>query len=260
MENNLHLNEKLEKQKLNELFAERETVDLSNEETRTDLWNRIVGELVMNTTFISPVLIEDAGNGDQNITFRLIRSNEGEKYFPVFTSSEDLAQWKDSAEEQTVLLIFDNYAGMLSVNAECKGFVVNPFSDNFKVEKELAAEWFQQKQVLMQGHANQAITKDAKYEIYTPAPFPTTLSEKLCEAAKQLSEVRSIWLRGIILDGRDAHLAVVDYTGERNAVFSALGESARECLEEKPLYIIPFEPGFAEQAVDNEQPIYSKDE
>lgn len=259
MDNDLHLNEKLEKQKLNTLFLERGKLDLTDEKVRNDLWNRLVAELVMNTRFISPVTIEDAGNGDQNITFRLLRSNEGDRYFPVFTSSEDLALWKETESGETAQFIFDNYANMLAVNAECKGFVVNPFSDNFKVEKDLAAQWLEQKQVLMQGHANHAITKDTKYEVYAPSPYPFQLSDKLCEAAKTKSEVERLWLRGINLDGKDAYLAVVEYDGDRDAVFGALGENAREFLKEMPLYIVPFEPGFAEQAVDKVLPIYVKE-
>lgn len=260
MENNLHLNEKLEKQRLNELFAERATLDLSNEDVRNDLWNRIVAELVMNTRFISPVTVEDAGSGDQNITFNLIRSSEGEKYFPVFTSSEDLALWKELETEQTALFIFDNYANMLAANNDCKGFVVNPFSDNFKVEKKLAAQWLEQKQVLMHGHANHAITKDSSYELYAPSPYPFQLSDKLCEAAKEMPEAERIWLRGINLDGRDAYLAVVEFDGDRERVFAALGERARDYLNDRPLYIVPFEPGFAEQAVDKVLPIYAKED
>lgn len=259
MENNLHLNEKLQKQKLNALFLERGKVDLSDEKVRNDLWNRLVAELVMNTRFISPVTIEEAGNGDQNITFRLIRSAEGEKYFPVFTSSEDLALWKEAESEQTAQFIFDDYASMLAVNAECKGFVVNPFSDNFKVEKGLAAQWLEQKQVLMQGHASHAITKDSQYEIYAPSPYPFQLSDKLCEAAKKMPETERVWLRGINLEGKDAYLAVVEFNGDRNTVFGALGESARDYLNGKPLYIVSLEPGFAEQAVDKVLPIYTKE-
>lgn len=259
MENNLHLNEKLEKQKLNKLLLERGTVDLNDEKIRNKLWNSIVAELVLYTRFISPVTVEDAGNGDQNITFKLIRSAEGDKYFPVFTSSEDLALWKEAEAEQTAQFIFDNYAGMLAVNPECKGFVVNPFSDNFKVEKNLAAQWLEQKQVLMQGHANHAITKDSQYEIYAPSPYPFQLSDKLCEAAKEMPETERVWLRGINLDGKDAYLAVVEFNGDRDAVFGALGERARDYLNDKPLYIVPFEPGFAEQAVDKVLPIYVKE-
>lgn len=259
MENNLHLNERLEKQKLNDLFAERGSIDVNNEEERVELLNRIIGELVMNTSFVSPVTIEDSENGDRNITFQLIRSPEGEKYFPVFTSSEDLELWSELDSKQTALFGFDDYAGLLTVNGDCAGFVVNPFSDNFKVEKPLVMQWLENKQMLVNGHANHLITKDTEYEFYAPEPYPFELSENLAAAAKERPEVERVWLRGIKLEGRDAYLAVVEHTGDKNEIIPALGECTKAFLNGMHIHFVEYVPGFAEEAVENVVPIYSKE-
>lgn len=257
MEKNLHINEKLEKQKIAEFFEKRGTVDPNDKDAQNELVNDLIGELVMNTRFIAPVTL--AGGEDAlEITFQMVKSPQGEQFFPVFTSSEDLAKWEDMKDSQTVQPEFDDYAVMLSTNSNVGGIAVNPFSDNFRVDRRLVAQWFEQKQMIVKGHANHTITKDSKYEVYALSPYPFQLSDKLCEAAKELPEVERVWLRGIKLDGNDGYLAVVEATGDKNKLFPVLGNAVRGFLNGLPIHFVSYAPGFAEQAVEKVYPIYSK--
>lgn len=260
MEHKLHLNEKLEKQKLNDLFNERSVIDSENKEQRMELLNRIIGELVMNTSFLSPVTVEDAEGGDKNITFNLIRSPENTKYLPIFTSTEDLQLMESAENKQYARFIFDDYAGLLAANSEIAGFVVNPFSDNFKVDKALAASWLENKQLLVDGHTSHRITKDTEYEFYAPTPYPHELSENLADEAKNHAEVNRIWLRGIKLEGAEGYIAVVELDGSANRepAFIALGERAKQYLEGLPIHFVQYAPGFGEEAVGDVLPIYTK--
>lgn len=256
MENNLHINEKLEKQKIAEFFAKRGTLDPDDKEKQNELVNGLIGELVMNTRFIAPVTLS-GGEESREITFQMVKSPQGEQFFPVFTSSEDLEKWEGMKDSQTVQLTFDNYASMLSSNGNIGGIAINPFSDNFRVDKRLVAKWFEHKQMLVQGHANHTITNDTDYEVYALSPYPFQLSDKLCEQAKELPEVERIWLRGIKLDGNDGYLAIVDLNGDKKEVLTALGNSVRSYLNGLPIHFVVYAPGFAEQAVDKVLPIYS---
>lgn len=258
MDNNLHKNEKLEKQKVAEFFAQRKTLDPNDEGAQSKLVNDLIGELVMNTRFIAPVTVVDGKEGSEEVTFQLIKSPQGEHFFPIFTSSDDLAQWEEVKDFQTIQLNFDNYARMLSNNGAIGGIAVNPFSDNFRVDKRLVAQWFEQKQMLLQGHASHEITKDTQYELYAPSPYPFQLSDKLCEAAKAIPEVQRMWLRGIKLNGKDGYLAVVEFDGDKNSIFTALGENAMNYLNGFPIHFVPYAPGFGEQSVENVLPIYAK--
>ncbi|MDE6727078.1 MAG: enhanced serine sensitivity protein SseB [Oscillospiraceae bacterium] len=254
--NNMHINEKLEKQKIAELFEQRKNVDQNDPEAVNKMLNELISELVMNTKFIAPVTVE--GDGDEkNVTFKLIQSPQKEKYFPIFTSSEDLAVWEDVKDMQTMLFRFDNYAQILAQNNGVSGIVVNPFTNNFPVNKQLVAQWYTQKQMLVNGHAHHAITDDSKYELYAPSPYPFQLSDKLCEAAKELPEINRLWLRGITLDGREGYLVVVDFDGDMNMTFPALGGAAKEYFT-LPVHFVPYVAGFGENAVKDVLPIYVK--
>lgn len=253
----LHINEKLARQPLDDLFAERRAMEGKPQEEQVELLNRLINELVMNAMFIAPVQFPN-GYESGDVTFSLLRSPDDVGFFPLFTNSEELAKWHGMENAQTVQLPFDSYADMLNARDGFGGIVVNAFSDNFAVDKKLVREWYEQKQMAINGHANHAITKDTKYEFFVPEPYPIQVSDKLCEAAKRLPEVNRLWLRGVKLDGKDSYLAVVDFTGDRSKVLTALGENTKDFLNEMPLHVVQLQSGFAEEAVENVLPIYTK--
>ena len=257
MEKNLHVNERLEKQKVAELLAQRGKVDSKDAEKQKEFLNGLIEELVMNTRYIAPVTLSGEGEAQQ-ASFHMVKSPKGEHFFPAFTSSEELDKWDDGKSEQTIQLTFDNYAVMLANNSNIGGLVINPFTDNFAVDKRLVAQWFERKQMIVQGHANHTITKDSKYDIYELTPFPSELSDKLCETAKEHPEVERVWLRGIKLDGRDGYLAVVDMTGDRQKLIPMLGDAVRSLLNGKLIHFVEYAPGFGEDAVKDVPPIYAK--
>lgn len=257
MEKDLHVNEKLEKQKIAEFLAQRGTVSREDTQKQNELINGLINELVMNTRFIAPVTL--SGEGDvQQASFRMVKSPKGDHFFPAFTSSEDLDNWDEGKASDTIQLNFDNYAVMLANNGSIGGIVINPFTDNFALDKRIVAQWYERKQMLVHGHANHTITTDSKYEIYALSPYPFELSDKLCETAKELPEAERVWLRGIKLDGKDGYLAIVDHTGDKNKLFPVLGDAVRSLLAGKLIHFVEYAPGFGEDAVKDVLPIYAK--
>lgn len=259
MENDLHVDERLEKQKVAELFAQRGTAASEDVQKQNELVTALVAELVMNTRFIAPVTLSGEGDARQ-INFHMVKTPQGEPFFPAFTSSEDLEKWEDAKGLQTVQLEFDNYAIMMSNNNTLGGIAINPFSDNFRVDRRIVAQWYERKQMITKGYANNTITKESKYEVYALDPYPSELSDKLCETAKTLPEIKRVWLRGMDLEGKPAYLAVVEMTGEKGVLFPILGEAVRGLLDGRVIHVVEYAPGFPEEAVKDVQPIYSKND
>ena len=257
MEYNLHINEKLEKQSIAELFAQRNTAKADTPEAQ-ELTNKIISELVMNTTFIAPVELGESTGDEQAVTFQLIQSPQGTRFFPAFTSSEDLDVWEDRKDSNTVQMTFDGYAELLRNNDVMGGIAVNPFTDNLRVDRRLVLQWYERKQLIVNGYAAHTITNDSRYEFFELEPFPTELSDKLCETAKGLPEVQRIWLRGMKLDGANGYLAVVEVDGTHTKAFPELGNAARELLNGMLLHVVVYAPGFAEDSVKDINPIYTK--
>lgn len=255
MDYELHTNEKLEKQHIAEYFAKRATVDKNDEAAMSKLTNSIIGELVMNTKFIAPVELGALSGDEQSVTFRLIQSPQGTRFFPVFTSSEDLETWDNIAGSDTVQMTFDNYAELIKNNPEMGGIAVNPFSDNLTIDRRLVLQWYERKSLIINGYASHTVTADSRYEFIEL--FSDELRDNLIMSAKAEPKIKRIWLRGIRLEGRDGYIAIVDVEGSHGDVFQELGNSARELLEDKQLHLVLFESDFGRLAVEDTEPIYS---
>lgn len=258
MEYDLHINERLEKQSIAEHFARRKTLDGSDSEAQSELTNTIIGELVMNTTFIAPAEIGEKTGDEQNVTFQLIQSPQGTRFFPVFTSSEDLDAWEDRKDPDTVQVTFDGYAELLKNNEAMGGLAVNPFTDNLRIDRRLVLQWYERKQIIVNGYASHTITNDSKYEFYELDPYPTEISDKLCETAKAQPQVKRIWIRGLKLNGADGILAVVEVDGSHTEVFPELGGAVRDMLGGALLHLVLYAPGFGEDSVEGITPVYTK--
>ena len=259
MDNNLHINERLGKQRIAELLAQRKTAAPDDKEAQTKLINEIMGELVMYTSLIAPVTITEGEDGERAVSFQMIKVPQGDQFFPVFTSSEDLDKWTEVSESDTIQLPFDEFAKMLSNDAtNACGIAINPFTDNLIVNKRLVAQWYESKQMVTQGYATNRITENTKYSVFDPEPYPTEIADKLCETAKGLSGVERVWLRGTDLNGKDGYLAVIEVTGDKNAQFMAFGEAVKDMLKDKLIHFMPYEADVAKEAVENTEPIYTK--
>lgn len=254
MEYELHTNEKLEKQNISELFAKRKAV--SSEDEQKELTSQIIAELVMNTTFIAPVRLGENSGDEQSVTFRLIQNPQGVQYFPVFTSSEDLETWDDLGKTDTVQMTFDGYSELIKNNDAMGGIAVNPFSDNWTVDRRLVLQWYEHKSLIINGYASHTVTSNSKYEFIELSS--DELRDNLIKTATSQPKVKKIWMRGINLEGKDGFIAVVEVEGDRSGVFQELGNAARDLLGDKQLHIVLFDSDFGKLAAEGVEPIYTK--
>lgn len=269
MANSLFINQKLENPTIRELFVKRRSVDPSNTNEVNEVMGALIGEIVMKANFLSVVDfsnkpdISDNGelvlqNGRTDLKFTMLNNSNNEHYFPLFTENSELEKWKTVDVNYTIQVDFDMIAQVVMTNKECAGLVINPFSDNMTVSKDIISKWLERKQMMTQGHAQRVISSDSKYEFHTLNPYPMLLSNKLCETAKTLP-VNALWLRGIVLDGSDGYLLAVDFTGDRMETFGALGNAVKQFLTGKSLHIIDSKEQFGQIAIDKTLPIYKKD-
>lgn len=268
MANNLYIDQKLESPTLRDLLAKRRDVDSSDKQAINKVMNELIVEIVMQAKFMAavtfsrePVYDIDGTRilaSDCDISFTMLNNTNGEHYFPVFSESVEMDKWENAKIEHTIYVNFDTLAAMIERNKNCSGFVLNPFSDNMTISRDIVSKWLEKKQMLQNGHAQHVITPESQYEFHTLNPYPMLLSNKLCEEAKGLP-VNAMWLRGVTLNGDEGYLLVVDFNGERNAVFGQLGNSVKQFLASKPLHIVDVKEPFGKLATENIIPIYSKE-
>ena len=74
------------------------------------------------------------------ISFELIKANNGDIYYPVFTDAEEMLKCGVGKTQQSIIVNFDDLSAMLlnPVNAVA-GFVINPMSDNLCFSTDMVA-------------------------------------------------------------------------------------------------------------------------
>ena len=93
--------------------------------------------VISSARFLAPVEIDpppEAGEEGQgrlgagtSIQFQLLSNQAGQPYFPAFTSWEELRRLCGPKNQQTLVLSFDDDAGMILRDGRGAGFVIDPF-------------------------------------------------------------------------------------------------------------------------------------
>ena len=231
--------------------------------------NAVANELVFRSRVIVPVQLSEEPEKDgsvlsakpgTHISFVLLKADD-KSYLPVFTENEELDKWsfEGGKPEYTIVLDFNGLASIFEQNSSCTGLVINPFTDNLMVQREMLLKWSEEAQIKQHGHARHTITPDTPTEVYQLSPYPMLMSNKLCETAKKLPGVNAMWLRGIKLNGDNGFLLICDLSEDGNkGIFKALGDCATPMLEGKALHIVTFDSDFGKKSAENVLPFYTK--
>ncbi len=254
--------------KVAELLEKRKSC--KTEEEMIGVMNEIAQEIVMNARFISAVKFSEEPvlnpNGTVKIsdgtkmTFALLSDKTEKRFFPAFTSPDELMKWKTAQEglPKTVNLGFDDYAALVLDRHGADGIVIDPFGGNLMLNAKIIRHWRERKQMLTMGHYETKLETGEKLKITDPAPYPEKLAEALSGTAKGIPGIKTMWLRHMSNDGRESHLVVVEFEGDTNKVFSALGEAGKPYLDGLPLDMISSANKVGKDASDNVEPFYTR--
>lgn len=265
----IFVNEKTKNPKLRRLLEKYKVAYVNDKKAAGDILGQIAEELTLHAKLLAPVTLSEepvSENGklavkDGADVTVMVLNGAGNDFLPIFTDSDEFEKWNagDNKIPYNMTVGFDGCASLLEGNAKVWGLVVNPFSDNLQIPRSMALNWFEQKQIHAQGHARHVITEETPAEVYAPNPYPMQLSNKLCEAAKELSGVNALWLRQVKLNGSEGYLLIADISEDGNKViFPTLGEAGKPHLNGFPLHIVTADNDFGKRAVENVLPIYSK--
>lgn len=111
---------------------------------------------MLKANFLSPAVITPPLQPDENgrarltpeskVQFPMLTNPEGKQLFMAFTDWEELKKWSKGEKHPTLIMTFDDFAGMLlgkdkagNMNPAL-GFVINPYSSNIIINKELIAQ------------------------------------------------------------------------------------------------------------------------
>lgn len=127
-------------------------IDEMRKEYNDTTRDAVVNAAVFSTTFFAPAIFDKSTELVQNdrqrlefterpkAQFVLIENPKGEKYLPVFTSTELLKAFRERDEQakisQSFVMSFADAASVVETFPFIEGFVINPFDQNLPFTKE----------------------------------------------------------------------------------------------------------------------------
>lgn len=266
---NVRINKDAENTRLEELMNRRiELVKTDDKEAVVANVEEIFMEIMDKALLMTAIKLsqppKNLPNGEQtpavgtNISFLMVTSQDGGNYLPMFTKRAEMEKWESNTQENTVLMGFDNISMIVETNPNCSGIVVNPFTQNLVIPRQYVEDMAERRKLLRDGQTSRVLNADTPCELYAPSPYPMEMSNALIETAKNTGAIERLWLRGVKFDEQDGYLLVVDFKGDRNVVFSRLGQAARPFLGKLPLHIVAADSGFGANASKNTVPFYTR--
>ena len=131
-------------------------VERMNRENSRESREAVLDLVISSARFLAPVDITplpESGEGNQArlgagtaIQFQLLSNQEGQPYFPAFTSWEELRRLCGPKNQQTLVLSFDDYAGMILRDGRGAGFVLDPFGACLSFDRAMVEHLVRRKQ------------------------------------------------------------------------------------------------------------------
>ena len=135
-------------------------VERMNRENSRESREAVLDLVITTARFLAPVTITPAPqeqvsgqaalSQDTQIQFQLLANQEGQPFFPAFTSWEELRKLCGPKNQQTLVLTFDDYAAMVVRDVRAAGFVVDPFGACLSFDRAMVEHLVERKKQLTQ--------------------------------------------------------------------------------------------------------------
>ena len=264
---NIDVNKPVENPELSKLLNEYNLTD--SEEKKNDLLDYIAQEFALHSHLLSVIKVDDntivEKNGqkylkeDSKISFVQFTSEDNQVYFPAFTDWRELRKGERFKNEyiKTLIMSFEDFYAMAKDNGA--GVVINPFSHNLVFSNGNILYMKQRKDMVETGKSEVTLKKDTHVFLGEPKIYPDAMVKALSDYSRKVKEIRSIWLKLMIQDQEQSYLLVVDFTGDRQKIFSGLADVARPYLPSN-MYIdmVPYDDDFGRNASQTGKPFYQR--
>lgn len=184
----------------------------------------------------------------------LITNTEDKKFFAFFTDWIEFRKFDMQKKFSGNIITF---ADLKFFCTQHDGVAINPFGFNLILNENMINII----ESVAKGKQNvnvQKITveKDTKVKIGTPKVMPTEMIEAVSKCLEKHSEVKAAYLRLMLKDNEESWLLVIDFDGDKSALFGDIAKSALAYSKGKNIDFIKFDSTFGRNAAADTEPFY----
>ena len=191
------------------------------------------------------------------IQFPLITNSENKSFYPFFTDWNEFRRFDKEQKYSGNIATFDDIKNFID---KADGISINPYGVNIILTKDMInvieseAKGLPQNTVIKE----QVAEKDTKVMLGEPAEYPREMIDAICKYLKTNKNVNAAYLRLLVKDNEQSYLIVVDFSGDKNEVFSGIANAGVPFSNGKYLDFVPLSNSFGKGAVENVEPFYKK--
>ena len=223
------------------------------------------------------------------VSFPEVANNEGKKYLPAFTDWKSAQKWELKEGQRLIATNFEDYAAMVLRDQDASGFVINPFEENIRIERNVIAAIKQQQAAFIKQKLAEAQKRQAEQKVQAAAgqgngaagqpagqqgqsapgqaQRTVTLSfhriekcpEKFLEEARtylKTQPVKKAYLQGLMQGDRKGCLFVLDHEGDEKALFNELAKISKPYMPGMYLYATTVNSDLGKKAINGMEPFY----
>ena len=223
------------------------------------------------------------------VSFPEVANNEGKKYLPAFTDWKSAQKWELKEGQRLIATNFEDYAAMVLRDQDASGFVINPFEENIRIERNVIAAIKQQQAAFIKQKLAEAQKRQAEQKVQEAggqgngaagqpagqqgqsapgqAQRTVTLSfhriekcpEKFLEEARtylKTQPVKKAYLQGLMQGDRKGCLFVLDHEGDEKALFNELAKISKPYMPGMYLYATTVNSDLGKKAINGMEPFY----
>lgn len=189
--------------------------------------------------------------------FPLITNSEDKSFYPFFTDWNEFRRFDKEQKFSGNIATFEDIKYFID---KADGISINPYGANITLTKDMcnviesAAKDSPQNTVIKE----QVAEKDSKVMLGEPAEYPQKMIDEICKYLKTNKNINAAYLRLMVKDNEQSYLIVVDFSGDKNGVFSGIANAGVPYSNGKYLDFVPLSSSFGKGAIENVMPFYKK--
>ena len=189
--------------------------------------------------------------------FPLITNSENKRIYPFFTDWNEFRRFDKEQKFSGNIATFEDIKYLIN---KADGISINPYGVNITLTKDMlnviesVAKGSPQNTLIKE----QVAEKDTKVMLGEPAEYPQKMIDEVCKYLKTNKNVNAAYLRLMVKNNEQSYLIVVDFSGDKNEVFSGIANAGGPFSNGKFLDFVPLTDDFGKSAVEKVESFYKK--
>ena len=221
-------------------------------------------EELQKAMFLVPVRFEN-GQGNLKVHFIMVSTPDKKNFFPVFTDAQEAEKLSLPEGEKREFLgrtLKEFEPIFADTRGQAAGIVVNPFTSNILLQRDLISKLNTQKASAVGGAPVNAKKGEVPQELPVrfdePRVYPTALVNAVYEACRSIPEISRVWYKQMMIGPNVNHGLIVETDKFTQELGEALKAAAEPCAKGVPVQVLKLTPELDKNVIKDAVALYDQ--